>query len=86
MQSTNPNQLAVNGAAMAALRLLSTGETAEALGLKPQTLRVWRIRGGGPRFIRLSASRVAYDSRDLDEWVRSRAFASTSEETLSAQK
>ena len=37
------------------------------------TLARWRVDGTGPRYIRLSARRVAYLGRDLNEWLESRA-------------
>ena len=37
------------------------------------TFARWRMNGTGPRYIRLSARRVAYLGRDLNEWLESRA-------------
>ena len=62
-------------------RLLSTPEAAARLGLAPQTLRVWRCRGVGPRYVRLSASRCAYAEEELESFLSSRTFKSTAEET-----
>ena len=67
--------------------LLSPKEAAAHLGLKPQTLRKWRVSGRGPRYLRLgdsSRARVAYRLADLDEWLDQRSFAHTAEETLAA--
>lgn len=65
-------------------RLLRSAEAAALLGVKPQTLAVWRLRGCGPKFIRCGrgpSSPVAYRRSDLDAWLAARTFASTSEET-----
>lgn len=61
-------------------RLLSTTEAAVVLGWKAQTLRARRLRGGGPPYIRLGRTRVAYASEDLKEWLQGRRFRSTTEE------
>ena len=64
--------------------MLSTSETAERLGLRPQTLRKWRLLGKGPRYIRLGASpqaRVSYSLEAVQEWIDDHTFCSTAEET-----
>jgi Helix-turn-helix domain len=62
---------------------LTTNQLALQLGLKPQTLRKWRLRGLGPDYIRLSGSRgrVVYAADAVTRWTASRTFSSTSEET-----
>ncbi|MEP0773482.1 MAG: helix-turn-helix domain-containing protein [Acidobacteriota bacterium] len=55
--------------------LLSTPEVARRLGVQPQTLRVWRSRAKGPRFVRLgddTFSRVAYREADVLTWLENR--------------
>lgn len=63
-------------------RLLNTAEAARVLGVAEQTLRLWRIRGGGPRFVRVSKSRTFYNPLDLHRWIEERTFESTSQETV----
>jgi predicted DNA-binding transcriptional regulator AlpA len=58
--------------------LLTEKDVAATLGLKPATLRNWRVRGEGPRFVRLSRRAIRYRRADVDEWVASRARRSTS--------
>ncbi len=60
-------------------RLLPTRDAAFYLSLAEKTLRNLRSRGGGPPFIRLLSGRIAYRVGDLDAWVSSRQFRSTSE-------
>lgn len=60
-------------------RLLPTRDAAFYLSLAEKTLRNLRSRGGGPPFIRLLSGRIAYRVGDLDAWVSSRQFQSTSE-------
>jgi predicted DNA-binding transcriptional regulator AlpA len=59
--------------------LLDEAAAAAWMGLQPRTLQVWRVRGGGPAFVRISARCVRYRRADLDEWARSRLRNSTSE-------
>ena len=53
---------------------MTTNQLAELLGLKPQTLRMWRLRGNGPPYIRLVGprGRVIYRASAVDEWLLSR--------------
>jgi predicted DNA-binding transcriptional regulator AlpA len=58
--------------------LLSTVEAAKVLGLAPQTLMIMRLRGRGPRFVKLGR-RVLYDPSDIALWIEANKRASTSE-------
>ena len=44
----------------------------------PRTLETWRVRGGGPHFLKVGR-RVVYRRRDLDAWLADRERASTSD-------
>jgi hypothetical protein len=57
--------------------LKSTAEAGTYVRLKPQTLRNFRSKGGGPDFIKLATNRVAYRTSDLEKWVESRRRTST---------
>lgn len=59
--------------------LLSTPQLAEKLGLTPNTLEKWRLRGEGPAYLRVGESQVRYDSRDVDAWLDTRRVTSTSQ-------
>ena len=64
--------------------LLTSRQAAAYLGIRPQTLRKWRVTGQGPRYIRLGdgpRARVAYRADDVREWLDARTFSHTSEET-----
>jgi predicted DNA-binding transcriptional regulator AlpA len=50
-------------------RALTEREVADRLGLSVATLRAWRFRGKGPRFLRLGRS-VRYLRADIDHFVR----------------
>jgi hypothetical protein len=68
-------------------RMLTTAELAELLSLTPQSLRLWRHQGRGPRFVRLSGrrGRCLYDPRVVQAWLSEREHASTAEETAKLQ-
>ena len=53
-------------------------QVAEQLGLSVATLRAWRHRGKGPRFLRLGRS-VRYLPSDVDEFVRASAVDTQSD-------
>ena len=69
----NPRATTVKGAPTSdTTRALTEREVAELLGLSVATLRAWRHRGKGPRFLRLGRS-VRYLSADLADFVRASA-------------
>ena len=51
--------------------LAAEAETAAELHIQPQTLRAWRIRGQGPRYVRVGKL-IKYRSSDIRDWVQSR--------------
>ena len=53
-------------------RAVTEREVAELLGLSVATLRAWRHRGKGPRFLRLGRS-VRYLPADLADFFRASA-------------
>jgi excisionase family DNA binding protein len=53
-------------------RALTEREVAELLGLSVATLRAWRHRGKGPRFLRLGRA-VRYLPSDVADFVRASA-------------
>lgn len=62
--------------------LIDTEAAAAVLGLSPRTLERMRVEGTGPKFRKLGPgirSRVAYRVEDIQAWVDSLSFNSTSE-------
>ena len=49
--------------------LYTAGELAQMLEVSSDTLRRWRMRGGGPMFIRESSRCVVYLKKDVDLWL-----------------
>ena len=60
--------------------LIDEREAARFLGYTTRALQNWRVRGGGPRFVKVSSRSVRYRRRDLIEWVERHLRASTSEQ------
>ncbi len=64
--------------------LLTTTEAAEYLGVTPRCAEAWRVRGGGPPFIKISARAVRYRLSDLNRWIEERLRTSTSDDGAAA--
>lgn len=59
--------------------LLREADAARFLGFTPRALQAWRVRGGGPRFVRVSSRGIRYRHEDLIAWAEARLRSSTSE-------
>jgi len=59
--------------------LLTTQQAAALLGYKPRMLEARRVRGDGPKYVRISARAIRYRPIDLHIWIESRLKSSTSE-------
>lgn len=68
--------------------LLDNEQTAALLGIKPNTLEIWRHKGKGPRFVKLGRAAqapVRYQRSAVAEWLEQQSFASTSAYSPAAQ-
>lgn len=65
--------------------LLNETEAGRRLGFSVRTLQGWRIRGGGPPFLKMSRRAVRYRASDLEAWIRSRVRTSTSDQGIDYQ-
>jgi hypothetical protein len=66
-------------------RAISSAEAATLLGLSPLTLRLWRHKGKGPRYIKLGQAKqanVVYDEAEVLAFREARKFKSTSDATV----
>ena len=61
-------------------RLIGEQEAAAFLGYTVRALQNWRLRGGGPRFIKVSSRSIRYRMRDLIRWAEDRLRSSTSDD------
>lgn len=59
-------------------RLINEYEAAEFVGFSVRALQNWRLRGGGPVFVKISARAVRYRKRDLIAWAEAHTQTSTS--------
>lgn len=60
-------------------QFLTTKQASTILGLAPNTLEIWRLRGTGPRYLKLGRA-VRYRICDLESYIESQLRQSTSEE------
>lgn len=68
--------------------LLDNEQTAALLGIKPNTLEIWRHKGKGPEFLKLGDTRqspIRYHRSKVVEWLSRRSFASTSAFTAASR-
>ena len=65
--------------------LMNNEQTATLLGIKPNTLEIWRHKGKGPVFIKLGehpASPIRYQRSRVMAWIDAHLHASTSSYTV----
>ena len=60
-------------------RLIDEREAASFLCYSVRALQNWRVRGGGPRFVKVSARSIRYQRRALNRWIEERIRSNTSE-------
>ena len=61
-------------------QLVTEREAAPCLGYSVRALQNWRLRGGGPVFVKVSSRSVRYRRRDLLAWSEDRLRTSTSDQ------
>ena len=61
---------------------MTTKEAAALMGLKVNTLEIWRLRGSGPRFVKFGRA-VRYRLDDLEKYIEAQTRQSTSERATS---
>ena len=54
------------------MKPLNDVDAAAYLGVKPQTMRKWRMRNIGPKFYRVSRGIVRYYAKDLEQFMADR--------------
>ena len=65
--------------------VLTTLQAARLLKRRPETLRRWRVVGGGPPWVRVGSSpraRCLYLRRHIDAWMEQHTFTSTADESV----
>ena len=59
--------------------LINESEAGEFVGVGARAMQAWRQRGGGPRFIQISARCIRYRRADLRDWAETKVRANTAE-------
>jgi len=59
-------------------RLVCEKEAANVLSLSPRTLQGWRVRGGGPQFIKFGTKAVRYRLSEILTFIERRTRSNTS--------
>lgn len=57
---------------------LNENQAAEILGVSTRTLQAWRVRGGGPPYVKIGRA-VRYQRRALVQFQQDHTVASTTE-------
>lgn len=60
-------------------QLLNESAASQLIGFSVRSLQGWRVKGGGPRFVKIGGRSVRYRRRDLIAWAESNLCANTSE-------
>lgn len=66
-------------------QLMNERDAAAFLGYTVRALQNWRVRGGGPKFVKVSARSIRYRMRDLLDWIDAHTVTSTSDPGLITQ-
>lgn len=69
----------MSDATLDSIRVLRPREAASVIGLSLSTLNKMRLRGDGPRFVRLGSKSVGYPLTELRTWLDAGRRTSTSE-------
>ncbi|WP_295387277.1 helix-turn-helix domain-containing protein [uncultured Thiodictyon sp.] len=77
MSNRSEHQRTTRAPAPLAVPLWDEAATADALGVKVRTIQAWRVRGGGPPFVKMGAL-VRYRPEAVAAWVEACTIESTS--------
>ncbi|MBT3361352.1 MAG: DNA-binding protein [Rhodospirillales bacterium] len=59
--------------------MINENEAANFVGYTVRALQGWRVKGGGPQFVKVSARSIRYRRRELIAWAEERVCANTSQ-------
>lgn len=63
-------------------QLMDEKQAADLLCYSVRALQNWRCRGGGPKYVKVSARSVRYRRRDLLAWIEARTVAHSSQHNI----
>jgi predicted DNA-binding transcriptional regulator AlpA len=49
---------------------LTSRQAARLVGVADETLRTWRVRGQGPRFLKFPSGTIRYRRSDVESWIQ----------------
>jgi len=61
-------------------QLMTEKEAAGILCYSQRALQNWRVRGGGPKYVKVNGNSVRYQMRDLMTWIEDRKRGNTSQQ------
>ena len=61
-------------------QLMTEKEAASILCYSQRALQNWRVRGGGPDYVKVNGNSVRYQMRDLMAWIDARKRGNTSQQ------
>jgi len=61
-------------------RLISERDAADYLSVSMRTLQGWRLKGGGPPYVKVGTKSIRYRRRDLATWTEAHVRAHTSDD------
>ena len=53
-------------------QLLTEKEAAALICYSQRALQNWRVRGGGPEYVKVSSRSIRYQKRDVLKWIEER--------------
>ena len=60
-------------------QLMTEKEAAGILCYSQRALQNWRVRGGGPEYVKVNGNSVRYQMRDLMAWIDARKQKNTAQ-------
>ena len=63
-------------------RLINERDAADYLNVSMRTLQGWRLKGGGPPYVKAGTKSIRYRRRDLAAWADAHIRANTSDKGM----
>lgn len=63
-------------------QLLTEAQAADLICYSQRTLQNWRQRGGGPKYVKVSAKSIRYQRRDVLDWIEEHKRRHTAQGSL----
>jgi len=60
-------------------QLLTEKDAAALICYSQRALQNWRVRGGGPEYVKVSSRSIRYQRRDVLDWIEKRKRKHTSQ-------